>query len=129
MSLVAVGALLITGHQPIEHVQNAFAVEPAGAVLAPMGRQVGWLSLTAPRRQVLTRLPDPAYVTNVAADLGLPFAVILVSSPFGHQGAAGDDLLRLDTASGSVSPFLERAHPQESITAPQWWPDGSGVLF
>jgi hypothetical protein len=30
---------------------------------------------------------------------------------------------------GSVSPLLERADAQESITAPQWWPGGAGVLF
>jgi hypothetical protein len=129
MSILATGALLLAGHVPIDRMQHAVAVEPSGHVLAPIGRQAGWLSLAAPRRQVLTSLPDPAYVADVAAIPSASFAVIAVSSPFAHKRTAGDDLLRLDTSTGTVSTLLERANAQESVTAPAWWPDSSGVLF
>jgi hypothetical protein len=46
-----------------------------------VGRRVGWLSLLAPRRQVLTSLSDPEYGTDVAATLTTPYAALAVAGP------------------------------------------------
>jgi hypothetical protein len=127
-SVLAAGVVLGT-FWLVPLVRPAAAIEASGQVLAPAGGQVGWLSLAAPRRQILTSFSDPAYVTDVAATTIAPYAVIAVSSPFGHAGQAGGDLLRLETESRSVSPLLTRATGKESVTSPTWWPDGSGVLF
>jgi hypothetical protein len=129
VSIVSVAVLLAVALLPFELTPPAAAIQASGQVLAPVGRQVGWLSLSAPRRQVLTSLNDPAYVTDVAATLTTPYAAIAVASPLGQPNAVGDDLLRLDTTSSSVSPLLARTSGQESLDAPAWWPDGSGLLF
>jgi len=36
-----------------------------GSVLAPVGRQVGWLDLDAPRPRILASFEKPAFVTDV----------------------------------------------------------------
>jgi Tol biopolymer transport system component len=110
-------------------VRPAAAIEASGQVLAPAGGQVGWLSLAAPQREILTSFHDPVYVMDVAATTVAPYAVIAVSSPFGQAGPAGGDLLRLDPDSRSMGPLLTRTNGAESVTAPAWWPDGSGVLY
>ena len=109
---------------------NAQSVDGlSGRVLAPLSRQAAWLNLEAPRPRFVTRLNDPADVTDVAAVSGVRFAVLAISSPFAEHAVAGSDLFRLDTDTGELTPFLRRANAQESLTAPAWWPDGSGVLL
>jgi hypothetical protein len=108
--------------------EQAIADSASGRLLATVGRQAAWLSLAAPRRQILTSLSQPAYVTDVADTSTAPFAVVSISSPFGPQGAAGNDLDRLDTSSGALKPLLNRVSGQESFVAPVWRADGSDLL-
>jgi hypothetical protein len=122
--------LLIVGLHPLEALRPVTAVAASGQVLAPVGRQVAWLALAAPRRQVLTSLDDPASVTDVAVTDTSPYAVLVVSSPFNkQQGSAGADLTRIDATSGELSPLLTRSNGQESLGSPAWWFDASGLLF
>jgi Tol biopolymer transport system component len=121
--------LLIVGLQPLEGVRPPAAVAASGQVLAPVGRQVAWVGLAAPRRQVLTSFDDTASVLDVAATETSPYAVLAVAGPFGKQGPAGGDLVRMDTTSGGVSPLLTRSTAQESFGSPAWWFDTSGLLF
>ena len=39
---------------------------PEGSVLAPVGRQAGWLNLEAPRPRFLTHFDPPDYVADVS---------------------------------------------------------------
>ena len=81
-------------------------------------------------RQVLTSLGDPANVSDVAATATAPYAALAVAAPFaGKQGASGNDLVRMDTASGELSPLLARASGQESFGSPAWWFDASALLL
>lgn len=125
------GSVLLTGGlQPLPALRPQAAVAASGQVLAPVGRQVAWLQLTAPRRQVLTTLSDPASVSDLAATATSPYAALAVSTPFGgKQGAVGNDLVRMDTTSGELSPLLTRASAQESLAAPAWSFDASALLF
>jgi hypothetical protein len=99
-----------------------------GRILAPAGRQAAWLDLEAPRPRPVTQLDAPAYVTDVSAVSAASMAVLAVSSPFGGQGLTGTDLLGLD-ADGMLSPLVQRIDQSESLGAPAWWADGSGILF
>jgi hypothetical protein len=121
--------LLMIGLQPIEALRPITAVAASGQVLAPVGRQVALLSVAAPRRQVLTSMDGPASVSDVAATDTSPYAALAVSAPFGKQGPAGADLVRIDTTSGALSPLLTRSNGQESLGSPAWWFDASGLLF
>src|ERR671930_143534 len=70
------------------------------AILAVAGRQVAWLNLEAPRPRPVTNMPAPAGATDVAAQPGLPRAVVSVAAPFPGGGARGADLMLLDLSSG-----------------------------
>jgi hypothetical protein len=122
--------LLLVGLYPTDarHPISA-AIAASGQVLAPVGRQVALLALTSPKRQVLTSLDAPAGVSNVAATDTSPYAALAVSAAFGKSGSAGDDLVRIDTNSGELSPLLVRSSAQESFGSPAWWSDASGLLF
>jgi hypothetical protein len=100
-----------------------------GRILAPAGRQLAWLDLCAPRPQLLTHFEQPAYVTDVVATPGAPLAAIGVSRPLGQGGAFGGDLLAIDLASAQLSTLVGRTDSNESLGAPAWWFDGSGLLF
>jgi Tol biopolymer transport system component len=122
--------LLLTELQPLDGLRSPRAIAASGQLLAPVGRQVGWLELTAPRRQVLTSLSDPASVSDVAATATSPYAALAVSAPFGgKQGALGNDLVRMDTNSGELLPLLTRSSSAESFGSPAWWSDASELLF
>jgi dipeptidyl aminopeptidase/acylaminoacyl peptidase len=131
MVLSVAGAAMLSGlsEVPFNSTTTSVAIAVSGQVLAPLGRQAAWLNLEAPRPRMLTRLSEPAYVTDVAATSDARLAVVAVSAPFAEHAAAGDDLYRLDVDSGDLSPLLKRTSAQESLTAPAWWPDGSGILF
>lgn len=129
VAVVGSALSLTIGLQPLDGLRSATAIAASGQVLAPIGRQVGWLTLTAPRRQVLTSLDDPTYVADVAATPTSPFAVLALATPVSQQGATGAYLVRMDTASGDLSPLLTRSSPQESLAAPAWLSDASGLLF
>jgi Tol biopolymer transport system component len=101
----------------------------SGSIFAPIGRQAGWLDLEAPRPRSITTLTDPAYVVDTAiAARGGP-AVVAVSSPYRGHGAAGADIERVALATGAMTPLVGRASVQESLVAPAWTPDGSGLLI
>jgi Tol biopolymer transport system component len=105
------------------------ATAVSGKVLAPLSRQAAWLNPEAPQPRFLTHFADPVDVTNVTAVQGLSYALMSVSSPYSSAGNVGDDLYRLDMDSGDAVPLLKRSGPRESLTAPAWWPDGSGAVF
>jgi hypothetical protein len=121
--------LLVAGLYPLEASRPTTALAASGQVLAPLGRQVAWLALAVPRRQVLTSLDDPSSVSDVAATANSPYAALAVAAPFSKQGAVGEDLVRIDTNSGELSPLLARASAHESLNSPAWWFDASGLLF
>jgi hypothetical protein len=125
----AAGAALALSVLPLGAVPNSVALGIAGRVLAPVNRQIAWLNLEAPRPRILTKLGEPAYVTDVAFVSNAPFAVAAIAAPFGDRGTAGADLYRLDTDSGAITPLVKRATAQESLTAPAWWQEASGVLY
>jgi hypothetical protein len=104
-------------------------VEPApGGIMAPVGRQAGWLSLTAPRPQVLTHFQAPSYVADLdVAPTGL--AALSVQSMFPGQNTLGGDLLTLDPVSGTSLPLVSRAEAGESLGVPVWSADGTWLLF
>jgi len=106
------------------------AIEPApGRILAPVARQIGWLSLDAPRPQLLTRFVAPSYVADLsAAPSGR--AVVVSAQSFDPSGTSiGGDLLALDLESNTTTPLLERRDATESLGAPTWLPDGSRVVY
>src|SRR5690349_19255916 len=76
-----------------------------GSILAPAARQAAWLNLDAPRPRVLTHVPAPSYVSDVAVTpIG---TVVAVQSNFGSdQSTFGGDLLRLDVSSGEMTPLV-----------------------
>jgi hypothetical protein len=130
IALICVALLLTIAPQPLELLPPQTANAASGQVLAPVGRQVAWLELTAPKRQVLTSLDDPASVSDVAATATLPYAALAVFTPFGgKQGTVGSDLVRMDAGSGELSPLLTRSNGQESLGSLAWWFDASRLLF
>ncbi len=100
-----------------------------GSIFAPIGRQAGWLDLEAPRPRSITTLSAPAYVVDVAvAATGGP-VVVAVSSPYAGHGTAGADIERVDLSTGTLIPFIGRASDQESLVAPVWTADASGLMI
>ena len=113
---------------PIEPPASRADLDPApGSILAPVGRQAGWLNLDAPRPRMLTNLPAPAYVSDLDA---LPtVAALAVQEPLDGGADLGGDILRLDLASGGLSSLVERASAAETLSAPVWRSDGTAVVF
>lgn len=92
----------------------------SGEILAPIGRQVGWLNLEAPRPRLLTSFQSPVVASDVAAVAGSSQAVVAISD---------GDLLALDLQSSQVSTLVARTDAGESLGAPAWWPNGAGLVF
>jgi len=101
----------------------------AGAVLAPVGRQAGWLSLEAPRPRLVTHVAAPDYVSDVAANPGSGRAAIVVVHLPAVGSVAYGDILLLDLSSASASPLVGDPELSESLSAPAWSPDGSRLFF
>lgn len=104
-------------------------VDPApGAILAPVSRQAGWLSLEAPRPRLLTSYLAPSFVADLdVAPTG--WAALSVQSMFPGRDTFGNDLVALDLHSGAVSPLVTRSDAGESLEAPVWSADGAWLLF
>jgi Tol biopolymer transport system component len=96
------------------------AQAPAGQILAPIGRQVGFLNLEAPRPRPLTAFRSPLIASDVAAVPGVPEAVVATSE---------GDLLSLDLVSSQTALLVAHADAGESLGGPAWWPNGSGLVF
>jgi hypothetical protein len=105
------------------------AQETTGQILAPVGRQAGWLNLDTRRPQLLTTLTSPAFVSDVGAVAGVRRAALAVMEPFGGSGDIGGDLLGLDLSSSELTMLVARADASESLGAPAWWPNGGGLVF
>jgi len=102
---------------------------PSAAVLAPVGRQAGWLSLVAPRPRFLTRFDSPDYVSDVALAAGSNRAAIVVVHSPTAAGVPYGQIMALDLTSSSVSSIVGGLDANESLGAPVWWPDGSRLLY
>lgn len=113
--------------QPITHGDQIAST--GDVVLGVVGRQVAWLSLVAPRPQILTQLPSPAYATDVATLAGMPDAAIGVIEPYPGKADLGGDIVRLDLAAHTLAPIVMRASPGESLGSPAWMPDGAQLFF
>jgi Tol biopolymer transport system component len=102
-------------------------IEPS--ILAPVLHQVGWLNLEAPRAQLITRFEPADFVTDVAVrpDGAVAAVAVMHTPPAGS--AAASDILALDLNSLQLSPLVPGRDPNESLSAPQWSPDGSRVFF
>ena len=111
------GVLLAVFGLPV-HAAHGQSV--SGEILAPIGRQVGWLNLDAPRPRLLTSFQSPVIASDVAALAGSSQAVVATSE---------GDLLALDLSSSQLSMLVARAEPAESLGLPAWWPNGAGLLF
>jgi Tol biopolymer transport system component len=113
---------------PLEPPASHADVDPApGNILAPVGRQAAWLTLEAPRPRTLTNLSGTAFVSDLDAVGNV--AALAVQEPFGGGGDVGGDILRLDLAGGRMTSLVERASAAETLSAPVWRADGSGVVF
>jgi Tol biopolymer transport system component len=100
-----------------------------GAVLAPVGRQAGWISLLAPRPQVVTHVEAPDYVSDVAILPGSTrAAIVVVRSPTG-TGVPYGEIMTLDVTSGAVAPLVGGLDSTESLGAPVWSSDGARLLY
>jgi Tol biopolymer transport system component len=102
---------------------------PSGAVLAPAGRQVAWLSLEAPRPRFVTHFDAPDYVSDVAVPTGANRAAAVVvhlptvgSVPYG-------DIMLVDLTSSTASPLVGDPDATESLSAPVWSSDGTRLFF
>lgn len=101
--------------------------EPApGSILAPAARQAAWLSLEAPRPRPLTQVLAPSYIADVEVSSTYG-AVVALYSPFTESTSIGGDILRLDLASGALTPLVTRADVGESLGAPAWY--GARLAF
>jgi Tol biopolymer transport system component len=89
-------------------------------ILAPIGRQVGWLNFDAPRPRLLTSLQSPVIASDVAALPGSAQAVVATSE---------GDLLALDLSTAQLSTLVARTDAGESLGAPAWSPNGFGLVF
>jgi dipeptidyl aminopeptidase/acylaminoacyl peptidase len=114
--------LALLGAVPFPVAERLEAQLPSGSVLAPMGRQVGWLNFDAPRPRVVATLAAGAYVLDVTAVPGAGLAVIAVAND-----AQGGDLHTLDLTSGQIGDFLPRSG-SDSLSAPAWLA-GGGLVF
>jgi Tol biopolymer transport system component len=115
---------------PLEAPVSRADLEPAsGSILAPIGRQAGWLNLDAPRPQILTSFPAPDYVSDLTATSDGQTAALAVQEPLGGGGDLGGDILRLDLSTGSLSSLVERSSGNETLGAPVWRADGSGIVY
>ena len=123
-------ALLLCAVLPWSSVSAQNVDGPAtGAVLAPVGRQAGWLSLLAPRPQFLTYFEAPDYVSDVAMLSGSTrAAIVVVRSPAG-TGVPYGEILTLDLTSGAVAPLAGGLDSTESLGAPVWSADGARLLY
>ena len=98
-------------------------------MLAPVGRQAGWLSLLAPRPQFLTYFEAADYVSDVAMLPGSTrAAIVVVRSPAG-TGVPYGEILTLDLTSGAVAPLVGGLDSTESLGAPVWSADGTRLLY
>jgi Tol biopolymer transport system component len=94
-----------------------------------MNRQVSWLNLEAPRPRFVTHFDPPDYVADVAVRPdGVAAAVAVVRVPPAATSAIGE-IVALDLTSGQLAPLAPTSNLNESLSAPQWSPDGSRVFF
>ena len=88
--------VLILSLLPLEAPVRGADLDPfPGGILAPVGRQVGWLNLDAPRPRAITNLPSPEYVSDVAVPSisgGLPPAAVAVLQPLEPRQQLPGDL-------------------------------------
>jgi Tol biopolymer transport system component len=125
----AIVALLLLTCWPTTLAAQAPDVTSSALVLAPVGRQAGWLSLVAPRPRLLTHLDAPDYVSDVSvAPDSSRAAVVVIRTPAVSSVAYGD-LMVLDLASSTLSPLVGSPGPSESLGAPVWSADGSRLLY
>jgi Tol biopolymer transport system component len=102
---------------------------PEGSVLAPVGRQAGWLNLEAPRPRFLTHFDPPDYVADVSvAPDSIRAAIVVVHVP-PSSGVTYGEIMALDLTTSTVSPLVVAQAASESLGAPVWWPDGTRLLF
>jgi Tol biopolymer transport system component len=122
-------APLAPGTRQSQAVAPLAEPEPVGgAILAPVGRQVGWLAFEAPRPRLLTSFAPPSYVADLDVSAN-GLAVAAVQSAFADQNTLGSDLLSVDLTSGATAVYLARADASESLGWPAWTAHGGWLLF
>jgi hypothetical protein len=122
---------------PTARAQPADIGVAPGRLLGATRFQVAWLDWDAPRPVFLTALASPSVAHDVAALPGLSTALVAVSSPSANGrtwGVDPSDVLSIDLSATEDSrqqprPLLMRADPNESLSWPAWWPDGSAIVF
>ncbi|MBV9134808.1 MAG: PD40 domain-containing protein [Chloroflexi bacterium] len=98
-------------------------------ILAPVSRQVGWLDLDAPRPQLIAHFDAPDYVSDVAVRPDGAVAAVAVVRVLPGATTTTGEILALDLTSGQVSPLVPVSDASESLSAPQWSPDGARLFF
>jgi Tol biopolymer transport system component len=128
LAAVLVWLLAIQMGPPIVGAQSSDLNAPT-TVLAPVGRQVGWLNLVAPRPKVLTHFDAPDYVSDVAVNAGASLAALVVVRTTTSAPVSYGEILCLDLTTLSTSRLSGGTDPGESLGAPVWWPDNRRLLF
>src|SRR5438105_4028801 len=68
--------------------QNNPLTPAPGSLLAPVGRQVGFLSLEAPRPRLLTSFAAPSYAADAVATPAAPLAALTLIGQLHSAGGA-----------------------------------------
>jgi dipeptidyl aminopeptidase/acylaminoacyl peptidase len=120
--VLACSAAPAAGAQPLDP-------SPTTSILAPVGRQAGWLDLLAPRPRFLTHIDAPDYVADLAvAPDASRAALVVVRIPTG-SGVPYGEIMLLDLGTASVAPLVGGTDTSESLGASTWSADGNRVFF
>jgi Tol biopolymer transport system component len=126
---LGLGLLLLLSFAAPAAGAQALDPSPTTSILAPVGRQAGWLDLLAPRPRFLTHVSAPDYVSDVAVAPDMSrAAVVVVRIPVG-PGVPYGEILLLDLTTASITPLVGGTDTSESLGAPVWSADGTRVFF
>jgi hypothetical protein len=128
-----------TAFNPIASVraQTADVAVEGGRWLGATRFQLAWLDWNAPRPVFVTALTTPSVAHDVAALAGVNSALLSVSSPGDASRTWGADPSAIYSVDLSTAPgqriqstaLIPRSDPDESLSWPAYWPDGSAFLF
>jgi dipeptidyl aminopeptidase/acylaminoacyl peptidase len=123
-SLLLIAAVALTASPSTGSAQTGTPL-----VLAPVGRQAGWLNLEAPRPRILTRVEPPDYISDVALNPGSNTAAFVLVHTTPSAAVPSGQILSLDMTALTTALVAGGPDSTESLGAPAWWPDNSRLIF